>query len=149
MPEGTTFVQPFPPTGTKHQIGQGAHPLWSRDGKELFFIPGPGRFQVVTVSTQPSFTFTRPVAVPRVFAVAHPALPRPYDVLPDGRFIGIGVPDPGPGGPQIYFVLQLVRGAEGARSFEMTSEDARLKPDTTSPAKAGRYGSGSNPPCGR
>jgi hypothetical protein len=57
------------------------------------------------VSTQPSFTFTRPVAVPRVFAIAHPALPRPYDVLPDGRFVGVGVPDPGPGGPQIYFVL--------------------------------------------
>jgi tRNA A-37 threonylcarbamoyl transferase component Bud32 len=105
MPEGTTFVQPFPPTGTKHQIGPGAHPLWSRDGKELFFIPGPGRFQVVTVSTQPSFTFTRPVALPRVFAIAHPAFPRPYDMLPDGRFIGVGVADPGPGGPQIHVVL--------------------------------------------
>jgi serine/threonine-protein kinase len=104
-PTGTTFVQPFPPTGTKHQIGQGAHALWSRDGKELFFIPAPGRFQVVTVSTYPSFTFTRPVALPRVFAIAPPAFPRPYDILPDGRFIGVGAPDPGPGGPQIRVVL--------------------------------------------
>jgi Tol biopolymer transport system component len=34
--EGTTYVQPFPPSGTKHQIARGGRPLWSRDGKELF-----------------------------------------------------------------------------------------------------------------
>ena len=43
--------------------------------------------------------------MPRVFAVANPALPRPFDLLPDGRFVGIGVADPGPGGPQIHFVF--------------------------------------------
>ena len=41
--EGTTYVQPFPPTGTKYQIARGGRPLWSRDGKELFFVPAPGR----------------------------------------------------------------------------------------------------------
>ena len=65
--EGTTYVQPFPPTGTKYQIARGGRPLWSRDGKELFFVPAPGRFMVVTVRTAPSFTFTSPVAVPRGF----------------------------------------------------------------------------------
>jgi Tol biopolymer transport system component len=104
--QGGTFVQPFPPTGTRHQIGPAAlHPLWSRDGKELFFIPSPGQLRVVSVSTQPGFTFGRPIAVPRVFGIASPANPRPYDVLPDGRLIGIGVADPAPGGPQIHVVL--------------------------------------------
>ena len=34
-----------------------------------------------------------------------PRLPRPFDLLPDGRFVGVGVADPGPGGPQIHVVL--------------------------------------------
>ena len=50
--------------------------MWSRDGKELFFVPAPGRFMAVTVrTTAPSFTVTNPVAVPRGFGVAHPAEP--------------------------------------------------------------------------
>ncbi len=58
LAEGTTYVQPFPPTGTKYQIARGGRPLWSRDGKELFFVPAPGRFMAVTVRTDPNFTFT-------------------------------------------------------------------------------------------
>ena len=45
---------------------------------------------VVTVATQPSFTFTNPVAVPRGFGIADPASPRPYDITADGRIIGVG-----------------------------------------------------------
>ena len=41
--EGTLYVVPFPPTGTKHLIAQqGGRPLWSRDGRELFYRPGGG-----------------------------------------------------------------------------------------------------------
>jgi Tol biopolymer transport system component len=34
------YVEPFPRTGAQHQISNGnAHfPLWSRDGKELFYV---------------------------------------------------------------------------------------------------------------
>jgi eukaryotic-like serine/threonine-protein kinase len=41
--EGWTYVQPFPPTGTKHQIARGGRPLWSRDGRDLalFFRSSP------------------------------------------------------------------------------------------------------------
>ena len=86
--EATTFVQPFPPSGTKYQIGRGGRPLWSRDGTELFYVPAPGQFMAVTVRTRPSFSFTNPVAVPRLFGAADPASPRPFDLLPDGRFVG-------------------------------------------------------------
>src|SRR5262249_19018308 len=35
------YVEPFPPTGEKHQItDNGGNPLWSPDGKQLFFMRG-------------------------------------------------------------------------------------------------------------
>jgi hypothetical protein len=39
--------------------------LWSRDGKELFYVPNADQLMVVTIRPQPSFTFMNPVAVPR------------------------------------------------------------------------------------
>ena len=32
---------------------------WSRDGRELFYIPGPNRFAVRAITTRPTFTFWR------------------------------------------------------------------------------------------
>ena len=40
---GSLFVQPFPTTGATYPIskGLGSHPMWSPDGKELFYLrPG-------------------------------------------------------------------------------------------------------------
>ena len=64
------FVQPFPPTGTKYQIskGGGRHPVWSPDGRELFFNAssgvGVGKLSVVEIVTQPGFTFGNPAPIP-------------------------------------------------------------------------------------
>jgi hypothetical protein len=88
--EGWTYVQPFPPTGTKHQIAHGGRPMWSPDGTELFFVPAPGQFRAVTIRTQPRFEFSDAVDVPRRFALAFPGNPRPYDMLPDGSFLTVG-----------------------------------------------------------
>jgi hypothetical protein len=66
---------------------QGGRPLWSRDGKELFYVPAPGRFVAVAVKTAPIFTFTAPVDVPRVFGPSTPTEPRTFDMLPDGRIV--------------------------------------------------------------
>ncbi|MBA3295969.1 MAG: serine/threonine-protein kinase [Acidobacteria bacterium] len=106
--EATTFVQPFPPTGSRYQIARGGRPAWSRDGRELFFVPAPGQFMAVRVRTEPSFAVTSPVAVPRRFGIADPASPRPFDTLPDGRMVGVAPPgmsqsDSGPA--QIHVVL--------------------------------------------
>ena len=87
MGEATMYVQPFPPTGTKYEIARGGRPMWSRDGRELFFVPGPGQFAVVSVETRPAFRFTLPSEVPRRFGLAPPGSPRPYDILSDGRFV--------------------------------------------------------------
>ena len=89
--EGTTFVQPFPPTGTKYQIARGGRPLWSRDGKELFFVPAPGLFMAVTVRTHPASRSPLRSAVPRGFGPANPSTPRTFDIMPDGRIVGFGI----------------------------------------------------------
>jgi hypothetical protein len=90
--EGGTWVQPFPPTGIKHQVARtGGRPMWFQRGTdlELFFVPAPGQFKAITIRTQP-FGWTNPIDVPRRFALAFPGNPRPYDVLPDGRFVTVG-----------------------------------------------------------
>jgi Tol biopolymer transport system component len=91
--EAITYVQPFPPTGEKYEIARGGRPLWSADGKELFFVPAPSQFAAVSVRTEPAFAFTPPVAIPRRFGLAPPANPRPYDIMPDGRFVIVDATD--------------------------------------------------------
>jgi len=107
------YVQPFPSTGAKYQVsknGGSFHPLWSPDGKELFYVPAPGQFGVVSVTTQPSITFGNIVPIPRPFIVLGPAFAREHDITPDGkRFVGVvasGQTQAGaPATPQIQVVL--------------------------------------------
>jgi len=87
--EATLYVQPFPANGTKYEIGRGGRPLWSPDGKELFFVPAPSQFMAVSIRTEPEFGFTQPTAVPRRFGLAPPGNARPYDILHDGRFVSV------------------------------------------------------------
>ena len=89
--EAITYVEPYPANRTKHEVGRGGRALWSPDGRELFFIPAPGEFKVVTVQTEPTVEFTPPTPLVRRFGLAPPGSPRPYDVLPDGRFVGLEV----------------------------------------------------------
>ena len=108
------YVQPFPATGAKYQISKdsedGHHPLWTADGRELFFTAGPGRFSVVSVTTKPSFTFGIAEQVEARISLAIPASRRPYDIGPDGKgLIGMRASDqtgsPTATTPQIQVVL--------------------------------------------
>jgi eukaryotic-like serine/threonine-protein kinase len=91
--EGMTFVQPFPATGTKYQIARGGRPLWSPDGRRLYFVPAPGQFLAVAVTaTDEGIAFTSPEEIPRRFGLAPPSSARSFDVLADGRIVGINTP---------------------------------------------------------
>ncbi len=80
------------------------------DGKELFYIPGPGQLGSVSISLQPVLSFGTPVRAPKAgFTTQPPAGVRSFDILPDGKhFIGL-VPPAQAGGtpdaPQIHVVL--------------------------------------------
>jgi serine/threonine-protein kinase len=106
------YVQPFPATGAKYQISRGDvghHPVWSRDGKQLFYIPGPGRFVAVSVTTQPSLAFSAAVPAPRGFTIGNAQTnPRNHDIAPDGRFLGIVSAGQAPLGSRTNPPLEIV-----------------------------------------
>jgi serine/threonine protein kinase/Tol biopolymer transport system component len=86
------YVQPFPATGARYQLPisrDNHHAVWSRDGKQLFYVPGPGDFAVIPVTTSPTFTFGTPTTIPAVLENYAPSFPRQYDVMPDGKLIGL------------------------------------------------------------
>lgn len=108
-------MQPFPATGAKYQISKddvsGHHPVWSPDGTELFYIPGPGQFVAVNVTSRGSFAFSNPIPVPKGgFLEAGPSTVRSYDITPDGKRI-VGAIDASqtqsgtPAAPQFQVVL--------------------------------------------
>ena len=52
--------------------------------------PPGGRWVVQTITTQPSFAFSAPVPMPRGGAIGlGPTAQRNYDVMPDGRILGV------------------------------------------------------------
>lgn len=85
------YVQPFPATGAKYQLPvprDNHHPVWSRDGKELIYVPGPGEFAAIDVTTTPTFAFGNPKSIKQALPNYPPGVPRQYDVAPDGRLLG-------------------------------------------------------------
>lgn len=87
--EATTFIEPYPRTGTKHEVGMGGRPVWSRDGTRLFYVPGPSLWMAVNFRARPEVSISSPQPVPRLFSVAPPAWRRTFDLLPDGRVVAV------------------------------------------------------------
>ncbi len=105
------YVSPFPNTSAgKQQVSRngGRFPLWSRDGRELFYVESGGqpRLMAVPVDTSAAFASGNPEAVVDFpYFSGNPG--RPYDVSPDGRrFLVIAsAGSNGEAGPQIITVL--------------------------------------------
>jgi Tol biopolymer transport system component len=107
-------VQPFPATGATHQLfARGTddphHPVWSPDGKELFYVPRPSGFESVSVRTQPTFAFGNPHTLSVPFELGPPLVPRAFDITPGGAFLGLIIGTGGQMGtglsPQVQVVL--------------------------------------------
>ena len=106
-------VEPFPPTGAKYQLPRRAgvsmrHPLWSADGKELIYYARAGELEIVSVTTQPTFAFGNPIAVPRPFRSSTSGSMRDWDIAPDGRFIGLVTPGSVAAGARVTPEIRVV-----------------------------------------
>jgi serine/threonine-protein kinase len=108
------YEQPFPATGAKVQISPnsetGHHPVWSSDGKELYYNPGPGgRLVAVAVMASQGFGFGPAPPVAKPFASNSGLVERTYDVARDGkRFLGLmraGAAATGSSRPELRVVL--------------------------------------------
>jgi serine/threonine-protein kinase len=84
------YVRPFPSVDAwRRQISSngGQHPLWSRDGRELFFIASDGKMMAVPIpSIRPDAPFTHERPAP-LFQAGHffVNVARNYDLTPDGK----------------------------------------------------------------
>jgi serine/threonine protein kinase/Tol biopolymer transport system component len=86
------LVQPFPANGSVYQVGTGINPFWSSDGRHLYYSPGPtGFFHEVRVQTNPGFSVSNPVPVPRSRALLRLGFPANYDVAPNNQQFAIVV----------------------------------------------------------
>jgi len=81
------FVETFPPGRGKWQVSTGGlNPVWSRDGRELYFVGGES-LMVVGVDTRDVFRAGVPQALFTGPYDLRTVLQRNYDVGPDGRFV--------------------------------------------------------------
>ena len=93
-PDAGVFIQPVPATNERYQLPKRAldfQPVWGPKGDELVWVPSAasGQLALVSVNTRSGVTFGNPVLVPaRVTANRPSGLPRAFDILPDGRFVG-------------------------------------------------------------
>jgi Tol biopolymer transport system component len=76
------YVQTFPEHGGKWQISNGSQPVWSRDGRELYFLSADNKMMAVEVKgSGKNFDAGVPKAL---FPVPNQAQ---FDVSKDGRFL--------------------------------------------------------------
>jgi Tol biopolymer transport system component/tRNA A-37 threonylcarbamoyl transferase component Bud32 len=82
------FVQTFPKPGGKWQVSTdgGTQPVWSRDGRELYFIDLDGILKAAEVKSLPAGFES---SAPQVLFNPHPGPARTdtFDVAKDGRFL--------------------------------------------------------------
>jgi dipeptidyl aminopeptidase/acylaminoacyl peptidase len=99
------YVQPFPGPGPKWLVSTdgGLDPLWSKNGRELFYRQGD-ELMVVTVAAQAEFAATRPR---RLFALRFDAGDggRSYDISPDGGAFVVARTERGSAAGELHVVL--------------------------------------------
>ena len=67
--------------------GGGEHPLWSRDGRRLYYRTPQNKIMSVSIATKPELTASVPSVAWDLDAlrIADPL----FDILPDGKLLGI------------------------------------------------------------
>ena len=105
------FVQPYPPTGAKYQMPvNSSNPVWSRDGKRLFFSWG-SRIFTADIQAAAAFTIGQPreLKLPEIMQ-GGATMRRHWDLMPDGKRLIVVLPEDTAGAargdsPQIEVVV--------------------------------------------
>jgi Tol biopolymer transport system component len=80
------YVQAYPELGGRSQISTegGTEPVWSRNGRELFYRSGD-KMMAVEIDTRSGFSAGKPKSLFQGLYQPTPILDANYDVAPDGR----------------------------------------------------------------
>ncbi|MBI3048796.1 MAG: serine/threonine-protein kinase [Acidobacteria bacterium] len=83
------YVERYPQSGSRQQISMdgGLLPLWSRDGRTLFFSKDDRQVLSVPVQSGATFTAGRPQILFELSMAPNIVGSRPYDLAPDGTFV--------------------------------------------------------------
>ncbi|HEX5070280.1 MAG TPA: hypothetical protein VFV78_08685, partial [Vicinamibacterales bacterium] len=105
---GEVYVQPFPGPGPRVPISTGGalEPLWSRDGRQLFFLAN-GNLMVADISTSPSLVVGKPRTISTEKFEASPNGVTGYSMGKDGRLLRVQSLKPGGVPTSIRLVLNL------------------------------------------
>ena len=85
--QGEIYVRPFPEVDKgRWQVSTsgGESPLWSPDGRELFYLVGDS-FMAVAVETEPTFSAGKPRILFRGPYITGYGENFPWDISPDGK----------------------------------------------------------------
>jgi serine/threonine-protein kinase len=100
------YVRPFPGPGGRWQVsnGGGGQPVWSPDGRELFYLSLDGRLMAAQVRETPSFAVLELRALFDANAFVFDAFHQSFDVAPDGRSFVLLSPTRAAANPQTQLV---------------------------------------------
>jgi serine/threonine-protein kinase len=101
------YVQPYPSLKSKHTVTMdgGGEPVWSPDGKQLFYF-WDSRIFAVDIRTEPSFSAGPPSPLPITGVIQATGNPRNYDITPDGKLLVV-LPATPPDGNQRPAILAI------------------------------------------
>jgi len=100
------YVRPFPGPGPRIPISRdgGTEPMWSRDGRRLFFVNGNG-FMAADVTLSPSFSASVPRQLYQAPFMSSTTGATPYGLGLDGRFLRVQPVQPEPPATRIDIVV--------------------------------------------
>ena len=108
------YVQSYPGGGERVPVSSGgaARPIWSPNGKDLFFVTGDA---FVSVAVQPNGTFGAPRKVTDRFNFLINDRFQSYSMSPDGKRLLMIQRDPGSAPRQLNVILNWSDGARGVQ----------------------------------
>jgi eukaryotic-like serine/threonine-protein kinase len=106
------YVSPFPKASRKWQISTagGSQPVWSRNGRELYFLTPDRKLVAAKVATMPEFHIEAAQTLFEVVEKPSASDIPLYDVRPDGSRFLVNIPVEGVGSEPLTVVLNWMAG---------------------------------------